>query len=344
MQEQKKKKFSYSKLDTFKQCAWKYKLIYEDHNFISKGSIATEFGTLIHYIEETMANKIINYELLNYEELKNLTLNINILDEKETVLGANILKNKYPKEWFELDKNGKNYEDKLNDYLNKGIYRLRDYLISNPDFEILGIEDEFNIELNGYIFHGFIDRAFRNVVTGEVFIEDIKTWTKDLDKDVLTTPLQLVIYSLAAKELYGVDESLIHCSYELPLWDKRYSAGTKGFINRGLKKITSLLEEIEEEKFEPNPTPLCHWCDFCNTNPNQPEEGKNLCPYFCKWTRETKGFSVEYEWLGIENHEKILEAFNNKNVKENKAEIRIEKILPKLNENITSKRIFILRK
>lgn len=346
MEETKKlQRFSYSKVDTFKQCGWKYKLVYEDGNFISKGSIATEFGTLIHYIEETMAHTIISFERLDYDKLIDLLLTVNIESDKEKVYGANILRNKYAKEWFELDKNGKNYEDKLNEYINTGIYRLRDYLIANPDFEILAIEQEFDLTIDNYIFHGFIDRAFRNVVTGEIFLEDIKTWTKDLDKDVLTTPMQLAIYSLAAQELYNTDLDKIHCFYELPLWNKRYSAGTKGFVNRSLKKIKTLLEDIANEKFEPNPSPLCHWCDFCHTNPNQPEEGKNLCPYFSKWTRESKDFSVEYEWLGIENHDRILEAFINKNSKPLKSNITIQKNSSKLDVNNSDSniRVYIFR-
>ena len=117
----------------------------------------------------------------------------------------------------------------------------------------------------------------------------------------------------ALTELYpSVDINKVRCSYELPLCDTKQEAGTKGFIKRGNDKIEKLLTRIENGEFAPHPTPLCHWCVFSATKPNQPEEAKNLCPYFSHWTRETKDFSVECEWMGEENHEAILEAFKNK--------------------------------
>ena len=55
---------------------------------------------------------------------------------------------------------------------------------------------------------------------------------------------------------------------------------------------------------------VCHWCEFCPTNPNQPQEGKNLCPYHSCWTK--KGDTVKsaiMHWQGLENHEAILENY-----------------------------------
>ena len=53
-----REKFSYSKLEIYESCSWRYKLIYEDKNFIKIPSIATDFGTLIHFIEESLAKDI----------------------------------------------------------------------------------------------------------------------------------------------------------------------------------------------------------------------------------------------------------------------------------------------
>ena len=51
-------KYSYSSIACFKQCPYKYKLIYIDHNFIPCPSIATDFGTLIHHIEEQIGKDL----------------------------------------------------------------------------------------------------------------------------------------------------------------------------------------------------------------------------------------------------------------------------------------------
>lgn len=279
----KKEKFSYSKISTFEQCKYKYKLIYRDSHYIQADSIATEFGTLVHYIEETMAKIItttFKLDANDYKYLIDLFYEADIKNETETVLGVNKLKEKYKDVWNVPDKANKTYQDKVLEYVNFGIYRLREYLKANPDLEIVGIEQEFNLEFNGVLFHGFIDRVFRNTSTNQILIEDIKTWDKPEDEDHLKTPLQFVIYTLAAKEIYNVSEDLISCAYELPLCDIKQPAGTKGYIKRGTKKLLTLLEEIKSEDFEPTPSPLCHWCIFSETYPDQPDEAKKLCPYY----------------------------------------------------------------
>lgn len=305
----KKEKFSYSKIGVFEGCKYKYKLVYRDHHFIKDDSVATEFGTLIHYIEETMARKIIDGEKLNSQELISLLYNADIHNDIETVRGVNILKQLYPEQWMELDKSNRTYQDKINEYCNNGIFRLYSFLMNNPQYEIVGVEEPFDVGFRDYTFHGFIDRVFRNKDTGEIYIEDIKTWNKPAEEKDLKTPLQFVVYSLAAQKLYNVSEDMIHCAYELPLCDIKQPAGSKGYMTRGIKKLNSLFDEIETGDFEPSPSPLCHWCIFSATKPNQPEEAKGLCPYFSHWTKEKKDFSVETPWMGAEQHEEIAKSY-----------------------------------
>ena len=49
---------SYSKLATFEQCPYKYKLIYLDNHYIKNDTIATDFGTLVHHIEEEIRKSL----------------------------------------------------------------------------------------------------------------------------------------------------------------------------------------------------------------------------------------------------------------------------------------------
>ena len=313
----KKLKFSYSKLNTYEACPWRYKLQYVDKHFIDSSSIANEFGTLIHFIEETIANDIIandNEPIFMIDENKYIDIFINAGTDNypvQNVLGAKKLKEKYPIEFNEKDKYGFSYDDKANNYLNFGIYRLRDFLNANRNYRIVGVELPFTVDYSNFTFHGFIDRAFKDTTSGDLIIEDIKTWQNIKGHD-LVTPLQFVIYTQAAIQLFNLQPEQISCFYELPLAEARYSAGTKGFLNRGVKKINKILNSIDTEDFCPKPSPLCHWCPFSATFPNQPEEGKNLCPYHSNWTRETKDFSVEFEWFGLENHENVLKAYIDK--------------------------------
>jgi len=311
---EKEEKFSYSKLDIYSECSWQYKLKYIDKNFVPFGSIAAEFGTLVHYIEETIAKDIISnngepYFMIDDQKYIDLFINADINQDGETILGIKRLKEKYPDDFYVIDKSGMDYNEKANHYLNNGIYRLRDYLAVNRHLELIAVEQPFEIVYNNYIFHGFIDRIFRNKLDNSLMVEDIKTWYS-IDGHNTTTPLQFVFYSLACQQLYGTDK--ITCYYDLPLAKNRYAAGTKGFIKRGLKKIDAILESIEKQIFIPSPKPLCYWCPFSPTNPNHIDKEEALCPYHSNWTKQKKDFSVNYEWADIENHHKIQEDFLNK--------------------------------
>lgn len=291
-------KLSYSKLSCYQNCGWQYKLTYIDKHFIYEPAIATEFGTLVHSTEETIARKIQAHEPINYEEL-----------QQNFMKKSYELSKKFPQQFYELDKSDRTYEDKVNMYVNESIFRLETFMKNNPDLEIVGIEQSFKVEHGDYVFHGFIDRVFKNKITNELIIEDIKTYSKPVSDSELVTPLQFVFYVLGSEKLYNIDESKIQCAYDLPLCNIKQTAGTKGFVKRGEKKIDKLLAKIEEKDFHPNPTPLCHWCIFSKTYPNQPDSAKFLCPYYLLWTKNNHSFDVDFKWEGIENHERILESF-----------------------------------
>ena len=207
-------RFSYSKIGVFEQCRYKYKLIYTDGHYISTDSVATEFGTLVHYIEEQMVKRLnTNFTLTedDYQELLDLLENADIHNPNETVLGLRILRDKYQEEWNVPDKSNRTYEEKADEYKVKGIYRLREFLRNNPDIEVLEAEKEFNLDFQGYLFHGFIDRVYRNTSTGEIYVEDIKTWSQEAGSSELTTPMQFVIYCLAAEQIYNVTDNQLKC-------------------------------------------------------------------------------------------------------------------------------------
>mgnify|MGYP003290980765 CR=1 FL=1 len=137
--------FSYSKIDTYMQCKFKYKLKYVDGNYLYSNSIATEFGTLIHETEEAIAKSIQAGETINYIALKN-----NFIKTKYE------LAFKYPKDYYELDKSNRTYEDKAYYYLTKGIYRLENTIKNNPTYKIVGIEQPFNFTFKEeYLYFGW---------------------------------------------------------------------------------------------------------------------------------------------------------------------------------------------
>ena len=287
-----KEKYSYSKLACFEQCPYKYKLIYLDKHYINNDTIATAFGTLIHHIEEEIGIAIKDKKLIDYPKLL-----------REFDDGVKEIETSYPKDFYSLDKSNRTYKDKAAYYRDFGIYRLEKRCKANPNLAIIGLEKEFYLEFDGYLFHGFIDRILKD--KDRYIIEDIKTYPKPILPNDLKIPLQHVIYSLALKSI-GVNN--IECTYDLPLCNVTQKVD-KDYLEKGVRKLSIIFDDIKYSDFKPKPTPLCHWCEFCPTMENQPEEAKGLCPYYCKWTMENKDRSVNYKWLGVKKHQQILEDF-----------------------------------
>ena len=140
---------SYSKLATFEQCPYKYKLIYLDNHYIKNDTIATDFGTLVHHIEEEIGKSLKENKKPDYPFL---------IDEfREKMFD---IENKYPDEFYLLDKSNRTYADKRDYYINIGIYRLEKRVKEN-NLKVVALEKEFYLKFGEYTFHGFIDRILK---------------------------------------------------------------------------------------------------------------------------------------------------------------------------------------
>ena len=167
-------RFSYSKLDTFSQCGFRYKLRYVDKHFVDTGGLATELGTAVHETEETIANRIKADEPINYIELKN-----------KLILKMMELKHKYGPDFEARDKSDRTTADKIFGYLESGIYRLENFLMANSHIKVSATEQEFNFTIQDVTFHGFIDRVLFDTKHNSYIIQDIKTYAQPLEKKKL---------------------------------------------------------------------------------------------------------------------------------------------------------------
>lgn len=302
----KKEKYSYTKLSTYDGCPFKFYLKYKKGMFLFSDSCASMYGSLVHYILEQEANCIKRGEEIDYDRLKQIFTISGARSNKasENIYSISDIRDMFPEDWNNNDtKSGMTYEEKANDFLNVGIYDFPKFMEENPNLHIIGAEVPFNFEHRDYIFNGYIDLLLQDKSTGEYIIWDIKTKDHEFDEKDLKTPLQFVCYCAALRKRYGTDIA-VTCYYSLPVIHKLQAAGTKGFEKRGITKINKILDSIESEEYEPNPTPLCYWCEFSNTNPSVTEEGKNVCPYYSLWTKDHRTFECKLKWTGIKNYEK----------------------------------------
>ena len=309
-------KYSYSRLNTFDQCGFKYYLQYDQGHYIHTDSLAADFGTLCHKILEDIGLDLKFGRKPDYEKyIKDFyDLNIPKKDEYDTeggVFGIKILQKKYAREFFEGNKDGISFDTKANAFINTGIYRLENYISTHPGLSVWGCEQYFDVNFINHRFSGKIDRILYDEINDKYIIEDIKTKDHPFRDDDLITPLQFVIYVKALCDMLGIKEEQIECYYDLPICDLRQRGGSKGFVKRGVTKLENMFKAIESKDFVPHPSRLCWWCQFNHSNPKAPKEGKGLCPYYSLWRPDHKTFDVANLWEGMERHQIIVKRLDN---------------------------------
>lgn len=294
--------FSYSKMDTYRNCPYQYHLKYNQKKFTDDTSIALEIGSLLHYILEQKGKMLIRstgdlfeQPFVNYEWLNEIMYHgVTETDEKtkECLLGINDLKKKYFETWYEKDNaSGMTYEDKIKVF-DKVLHTEMEWTVENEFWRPYLFEHPFEFVWHDRaIIKGFIDRI--DIKDGNYRTVDYKTSKKTFDSSKLATSLQFGIYALAILNEFGKlpDESL----YRFILLDDKQYALTKGWEKRLIKALDGLFDKIESDDksgiWTPKPTPLCHWCNFCLHNP-EATEYKYDCEYYSLWTPDNKSFSV----------------------------------------------------
>lgn len=335
---------SYSSLDVLENCNYRYKLQYIDKLRSDKGSLATECGTCLHKCLEIKGRNLIEGKEIDYDYLKDIALNgcTDITDKgSEEILGFNQLKRKYFDDYFAIDPNtGMNYDQKLQLFFDEV---LPSRMSEDDDWEIIGVEVHFEfIYRKKYKFVGFIDRVDKNKKTGELRITDYKSSKKTFPDNKIKTPMQHFIYDLACVDMYG--QLPVEHVYDFILLNKMQTSKdgvcSKGYINRGIKKLDKILETreklIEENSWTPKPSPLCYWCSYNSNSPHADPLLKGLCQWHSLWTPDNKTFAVLNPWTGdnaVENGESEVLRLKNGNV--------ITPIKTKDTNNIASRRKLI---
>lgn len=268
-------RYSYSKISTYKQCRFKYYLKYDQKNFLYSANVATDFGSLVHETEENIAKALQAGQAIDYIKLKN-----------NFIIECRKLAQKYPNEFYKKDKSDRTYQEKAYLYLDSAIYRLERFIQQNSNLQIIGIEQKFEFNYdNIHSFNGSIDRAFLDINTDELIIQDIKTWAVPAQNSELRAPLQFAVYIMAAQNLWNIEPSKVRCEYDLPLCDTVQPALSSDIVGEGREVLDKLFKGIHKEDFKPTVSALCHWCEYNPlTNPDILEtKPEAVCPYFSTW-------------------------------------------------------------
>ena len=254
--------FSFSQLEAFRKCPLQYKFA-----FILKvpvrGKASFSFGKTMHNTLQDFlkqANGASGQKQENLFGIKNDTLRA---PQGKFADLEQIYEKNWIGEWYE-NKNQKEEYYKLGKKIIKEFYEE----FSNPPAggppKILKINNElalempFNLKINGYTLKGQIDRI--DEVDGGAAIVDYKTGNskEKLEGDEKD---QLLIYQIAAKEVFGIKpkELIYHYLNE----NKKISfLGKEAEIEKLKEKIIQEIEEIKTSNFKATPGWQCAFCDF----------------------------------------------------------------------------------
>ena len=122
------------------------------------------------------------------------------------------------------------------------------------------VEQPFVIALEGgYLVRGRIDAIFEHE-DGSWEIVDYKTG-REPDAGDETARLQLSVYALAARKIWGVDPSGLKVTY-FYLAGGRAETIEATELTTDEAAIVQMFERVETRKLDPTPGSMCHYCDF----------------------------------------------------------------------------------
>lgn len=260
-------RLSYSSMNTYETCPAKFKFQYEDR--VPQGrSAALSFGDSLHRALHLFHNRPVPVapsvdELL--EMLEACWVSEGFLDASEE-----------------------------RTYIDHGRQVLTQYHRENAeDYRIpAALEFRFTIDVEGVALSGVIDRMDR-IPGGGYEIVDYKTNRRLPPQARIDQDLQLSIYHMAAREIWGIEPERLTLYYLLP-GQRMTTVRTPRDVDELRRRIGVVAERIEAGMFEPRQNPLCDWCEY------QP-----LCPLFRHRYEREQGdpaprmTEIVDEWIGL---------------------------------------------
>lgn len=260
-------RLSYSSMNTYELCPAKFKFQYEDR--VPQGrSAALSFGDSLHRALHLFHNRPVPVppsidELL--EMLDACWVSEGFVDASEE-----------------------------RTYVDHGRQVLSQYYRENADdYRIpAALEFRFTIDVEGVALSGVIDRMDR-IPGGGYEIVDYKTNRRLPPQARIDQDLQLSIYHMAAREIWGIEPERLTLYYLLP-GQRMTTVRTPRDVDELRRRIGVVAERIEAGLFEPRQNPLCDWCEY-----------QALCPLFRHRYEQEQGdpaprmTQIVDEWIGL---------------------------------------------
>jgi len=169
--------FSFSRLNSFKTCKYCWFENYANRRRDSSQNAFAEYGLMMHQILEGLdKGELMLWDILPLFEV-----------EFEKV-------NQFPYN---------RYVDLRDRYYEQGIHYLGNY-VSDDRYEVVSVEENVNVEINGYKFTGYIDKLLKDKTDGKYIVLDHKSKSDfKSKKEQKEYARQLYLYGYAVKQVYG---------------------------------------------------------------------------------------------------------------------------------------------
>jgi len=228
---------SASRLKRFAQCPKSFELHYVKGE-PSAFNPATTFGSVLHAALERVYRLIVELKLIGR------------FPEEQLIAF-------FEEEWKKAS---------LFDFASfqEGVKILRDYACEHAlvDYTtVLGIEQEFRIEVEGFEVRGFIDRVDR-IDDETVLITDYKSNRAIFTRDEVDQDLQLSIYAMAARVLWPWAKK-VRLSFYLLRHGFRMETARSDEDLAAARRYVAMLGRASEQasEYEARLNENCNWCD-----------------------------------------------------------------------------------
>ncbi|MBT4648782.1 ATP-dependent helicase [bacterium] len=245
------KRFSFSQLKAYETCPRQY---YYSHivKLRGKGKAVFSFGKTMHSTLQKFFQDVINRRQKTQADLFGQ-------DHKTTDPSLEDLMNYYKESWIDDWYNGQTEKER---YQKEGDKILKEfYQKFKGNWPVpLFLEKGANIKIGDYSLYGVFDRV--DVDTeGKWELIDYKTGKPKVDKITFEDKKQLLIYQIAAKEVFKVPVKALTFYYLTNNTEVSF-LGTEKELDKTKKWILDTIANILTGDFTATPGFMCSTCDF----------------------------------------------------------------------------------